>query len=110
MKNTARLTGTVAFVVAGVVGIAVAPTASADAADDQYLHTLQQHGLGWPSGQDQMMIDVGHAVCRDWSAGDTMSQTLGDVKKTLGLSNNGSGTIIGAATVAYCPEFRSQIP
>jgi hypothetical protein len=109
MKNMARLTGPIAVVVAGVVGVATAPIASADPADDQYLHTLQQHGLGWPSGQDQMMIDVGHAVCQDWTAGDTMAQTAKDVQKATGLSSNGSGTIIGAATAAYCPEFRSKM-
>jgi Protein of unknown function (DUF732) len=109
MKNTARLAGTVTFVVATVVGVAVAPIASADPADDQYLHILQQHGLGWPSGQEQMMIDVGHAVCTDWAGGDTMKQLATDVQKATGLSSNGSGTIIGAATAAYCPEFRSKM-
>jgi hypothetical protein len=109
MKNAARLTGPIAVVVAGIVGIATAPSASADPADDQYLHNLQQHGLGWPAGQDQMMIDVGHAVCTDWANGDTMKQLATDVQKATGLSSNGSGTIIGAATVAYCPEFRSKM-
>jgi Protein of unknown function (DUF732) len=109
MKNMARLPGTVAVVVAGVVGIAAAPIASADPADDQYLHTLQQHGLGWPSGTDQTMIDVGHAVCQDWTNGNTMAQTAKDVQKATGLSSGGSGTIIGAATIAYCPEFRSKM-
>lgn len=115
MKNTARLSGRVTVVVAGLlsagaVALAVAPLAQADPADDQYLQTLQRHGIGWPSGSDGMMINVGHAVCQDWSAGDTLAQTVGDVQKTLGLSNNGSGTIIGAATAAYCPEFRSKLP
>lgn len=109
MKSMARLTGSVAIVLAGVVVVAAAPIASADPADDQYLQTLQQHGLGWPSGSDQMMIDVGHAVCQDWAGGDTMAQTAKDVQKATGLSSNGSGTIIGAATVAYCPEFRTKM-
>lgn len=110
MKNTARWAGPVAAAVVGVVGIAAAPTAGADPADDQYLNSLQQHGIGWPSGSEEAMIRVGHAVCQDWAGGDTLAQTVGDVQKTLGLSNNGSGTIIGAATAAYCPEFRSKIP
>jgi hypothetical protein len=108
MKNMARLPGMVAVVVAGVVGVA-APVAHADPADDQYLHTLQQHGLGWPSGSEQTMIDVGHAVCQDWTNGNTMAQTAKDVQKATGLSSSGSGTIIGAATVSYCPEFRSKM-
>jgi Protein of unknown function (DUF732) len=109
MKSMARLAGPVATVLIGVTVIAAAPPASADPADDQYLHILQQHGLGWPSGQDQMMIDVGHAVCTDWASGDTMKQLATDVQKATGLSSNGSGTIIGAATAAYCPEFRSKM-
>jgi hypothetical protein len=109
MKNIALLPGTVALVMTGLVGIAAVPIARADAPDDQYLHILQQHGLGWPSGSEQMMIDVGHAVCQDWSAGDTMAQIAKDVGKATALSSNGSGTIIGAATVAYCPEFRSKM-
>ena len=110
MMYAARWAGMVAVLVAGFVGVTTAPIASADGADDQYLHTLQQHGIGWPGGQEQMMINVGHAVCQDWAGGDTLAQTVGDVSKTLGLSNNGSGTIIGAATAAYCPEFRSKLP
>jgi hypothetical protein len=55
------------------------------------------------------MINVGHAVCQDWAGGDTMAQTVADVQKALGLSTNGSGTVIGAATAAYCPEFRSKL-
>jgi Protein of unknown function (DUF732) len=110
MTNPARFIGLIGTVLAGVAVIATAGTASADQSDDTYLHTLQQHGLAWPPGSDQMMINAGHAVCQDWVAGDTMAQTLSDVKKATGLSNNGSGTIIGAATANYCPEFRSQIP
>ena len=109
MKSMARLTGPVTAVLVGVAVIAAAPPASADPADDQYLHILQQHGLGWPSGQEQMMIDVGHAVCTDWAGGDTMKQLATEVQKATGLSSNGSGTIIGAATAAYCPEFRSKM-
>jgi hypothetical protein len=109
MKNTARLTRPIAVVLAGVVVIVGAPTANADAADDAYLRALTQRGLSWPNGSDQIMIDVGRAVCQDWAGGDTMAQTVGDVQKALGLSTNGSGTVIGAATAAYCPEYRSKL-
>jgi Protein of unknown function (DUF732) len=109
MKNTARLAGPIAAAVAGLVSIAAAPTASADPADDAYLQTLQQHGLGWANGADGTMTNVGHAVCSDFAGGDTMSQTVQDVKKSLGLSNSGAGTIIGAAVANYCPENRSKM-
>src|SRR3984957_5799725 len=106
MKNAQRLAGPIAAVAVGLVAIAAAPTASADPADDAYLQTLQQHGLTWANGADGTMINVGHAVCSDFAGGDTMSQTVQDVKKSLGVSNNGAGTIIGAAVANYCPENR----
>jgi hypothetical protein len=55
------------------------------------------------------MINVGHAVCQDFDGGDTMAQTVGDVKKALGVSNPGAGTIVGAAIANYCPENRSKM-
>src|SRR6201999_3825319 len=100
MKSMARLTGLVAVVVAGFVGLAAAPVASADPADDQYLHILQQHGLGWPSGQEQMMIDVGHAVCTDWAGGATMKQIATEVQKATGLSSKRTGCATGATRVS----------
>jgi hypothetical protein len=109
MKNTARLTGPIAVVLAVIVVIVGAPTANADPADDAYLRALTQRGLSWANGSEQTMINVGHAVCQDWAAGDTMAQTVTDVQKALGLSTNGSGTVIGAATAAYCPEYRSKL-
>jgi Protein of unknown function (DUF732) len=109
MKNTARWAGPTAAAVAVLVGIAAAPTASADPADDAYLQTLQQHGLGWAPGADGTMINVGRAVCSDFAGGDTMSQTVQDVKKSLGVSSSGAGTIIGAAIANYCPENRSKM-
>ncbi|OBA57598.1 hypothetical protein A5647_23685 [Mycobacterium sp. 1100029.7] len=106
------MAGPIAAAVAGLLGsvlIQSAPIAHADPADDNYLQTLQQRGLSWAPGQDQTMINVGHAVCQDFGGGDTMEQTVGDVKKALGVSNNGAGTIVGAAVAAYCPENRSKM-
>lgn len=108
MKNTAWLAGRIAAVAAGLFAVAVAPIANADPADDTYLHALQQRGLSWPAGQDQMMINAGHAVCQDFDAGDTMAQTVDDVKKALGVSNTGAGSIIGTAINVYCPGNRSK--
>jgi hypothetical protein len=109
MKKTARLAGPLAVVVAGVVGIAIAPIASADPADDQYLQTLRTRGLGWANGADQTMINVGHAVCTDFDGGDTAAQTIGDVKKSVGLSSGGANIIVGAAVAAYCPQNRAKL-
>ena len=110
MKSVARLTGPVAVLVAGFIGIAAPPAASADPADDQYLQTLRLRGLGWADGADQTMINVGRAVCTDFDGGDTATQTIGDVKKSsLGLSSGGASIIVGAAVAAYCPQYRSKL-
>lgn len=109
MKNTARLASPIAAVVTALVAIAAAPNASADPVDDAYLQKLQQQGLSWPDGQGQTLINAGHAVCQDFDAGDTMAQTVDDVKKALGVSNNGAGSIIGAAVGNYCPQNRSKL-
>lgn len=109
MKNTARLAAPIAAVATGLLVIAAAPIANADGADDAYLQTLQQRGLSWAAGQEQTMINVGHAVCQDFDGGDSMGQTVQDVKKALGVSNPGAGSIIGAAIANYCPENRSKM-
>lgn len=107
MKKAGRLAAPVAVVVAGVVGLATAPLASADPADDQYLLTLKTRGLGWTN--DQTMINIGHAVCTDFDGGDTATQTIGDVKKSLQISSGGANIIVGAAVAAYCPQNRSKL-
>ena len=107
MKKAARLTGPVAVVVAGLVGLTTAPIASADPADDQYLQTLKTRGLGWTN--DQTMINIGHAVCADFGGGDTAAQTINDVKKSAGVSSGGANIIVGAAVAAYCPENRAKL-
>lgn len=109
MNITARLSGPIAVGLAAFVVVATAPTANADPADDNFLRALTQRGLSWPGCNDQTMINVGHAVCADWAGGDTMAQTVDDVQKALGVSTNGAGTVIGAATASYCPEFRSKM-
>jgi hypothetical protein len=109
MKKTARLAGPIAAVVSGLLAITAASVANADPTDDAYLQRLQQVGLSWPNDQGQTMINVGHAVCQDFDGGDTMAQTVDDVKKALGVSNNGAGSIVGAAVANYCPQNRSKL-
>jgi hypothetical protein len=109
MKNPARLTGAIAVALGGLC-MGAAPIANADIADDAYLHALTQNGITWANGSDSTMISVGHAVCQDWSGGNTLDQTVTDVRKALGLSDGGTGTVIGAATAAYCPQYQSKLP
>lgn len=73
MNNTTSSRGSIAVGMAALVVLAAAPAANADPADDNFLRALNQRGLTWPSGNDQTMINVGHAVCADWAGGDTMA-------------------------------------
>jgi hypothetical protein len=108
MKKTARLTGPLAAVLGGIAVIA-APIVNADTADDAYLQALKDKGITWPSGSDQTMTQIGHAVCTDWSKGFTFEQTLADAKSGLPqLADASLGKIMGAATGAYCPAYSSK--
>jgi Protein of unknown function (DUF732) len=108
MKKTARFTAPLAAVLGGIAVIA-APLASADSADDGYLQALRDKGITWPSDKDQTMVNIGHAVCTDWSHGMTFDQTFADAKSGLPQLQDASlARIMGAATGAYCPQYSSK--
>ena len=107
MKNTARLTGSLAAVL-GIITVFAAPIANADSADDAFLQTLTKSGITWPNGSDSTMVKVGHAVCTDWSNGFTFEQTLADAKKGLGIDDKPAAQIMGAATGVYCPQYQGK--
>lgn len=108
MKNTARLTGPLAAVL-GAIAVIAAPIAYADSTDDAYLQTLKDKGITWPSGSDQTIVQIGHAVCADWSKGFTFDQTLADAKSALTqLADTSIAKIMGAATGVYCPQYSSK--
>lgn len=108
MKKTARLAGPFAAVL-GAIGVMAAPIANADATDDAYLQTLKDKGITWPSGSDQTMLQIGHAVCADWSKGFTFEQTLADAKSGMPqLADTSLAKIMGAATGTYCSQYSSK--
>lgn len=107
MKNTTRLTCSLAAGLAGMAVIA-APMANADATDDVFLQALGQQGISFPNLSNQTIVNAGHGVCQDWTNGATLAQTLADVKSALGLTDNNSGYFIGAATQSYCPQYVSK--
>ena len=87
--------------------VVTAPLAHADA-DSAYLGALSGHGITWSS--DSTVIAVGHAVCTDWAAGNTLQQTYSDVRSALtNLSDDSVAFLIGAATGAYCPQYESKV-
>jgi Protein of unknown function (DUF732) len=109
MKKTSRLTGPLAAVLGGVA-VMVTPIASADPTDDSYLQSLQDKGITWPTGSEQTMIQIGHAVCGDWSKGFTFDQTLADAKSGLPqLADTSIAKIIGVATGEYCFQYSSKL-
>ena len=108
MKSTTRLTGPLAALL-GVIAAITAPIANADSADDGYLQALKEKGITWPNGSDQTMIQIGHAVCGDWTKGFTFDQTLADAKSGLPqLADASVAKIMGAATGAYCPQYQNK--
>jgi Protein of unknown function (DUF732) len=108
MKNTARLTGPLAAVL-GSMALLAAPVAGADSADQAYLQTLKDNGITWANGSDQTMVQMGRAVCADWSKGLTFEQTLADAKSALPqLADASVAKIMGTATGVYCPQYSSK--
>ena len=108
MNKTARLTGLIAAVLGGVA-VMTAPIVSADSTDDAYMQTLKDKGITWPNGGDQTMLQIGHAVCADWSKGFTFEQTLADAKSAMPqLADTSVAKIMGAATGTYCSQYSSK--
>ncbi|BBZ45527.1 DUF732 domain-containing protein [Mycobacterium parmense] len=108
MNNIARLAGPFAVILGGIA-LAVAPIAGADSTDDTYLQTLKDKGITWPGGSDQAMVQIGHAVCADWSKGLTFEQTLADAKSGMPqLADTSIAKIMGAATGSYCSQYSSK--
>jgi hypothetical protein len=108
MKNTARLTRPLAVLLGGIA-IVSAPLANADSTDDVYLQTLKDKGITWPSGSDQTMIQIAHAVCGDWSQGLTFEQSLANAKSALPqLADTSLAKIMGVATGSYCSQYSSK--
>ena len=108
MKNTARLTGPLAAALAGIALVG-APIANADVADDVFLQALRDNGITWRIGSDQTMIQIGRAVCANWSNGFTFEQALAEARSALPqLADSAIGRIMGAATGAYCPQYQNK--
>jgi Protein of unknown function (DUF732) len=108
MKKTVRFAGPLAAVLGGIAVFA-APIATADSADDAFLQTLKDKGITWPNGGDSTMVQIGHAVCTDWSKGMTFEQTLADAKSGMPqLADTSLAKIMGASTGVYCPQYSSK--
>lgn len=96
---------------AGTLGLAAllaAGTANAASADDQYLGTLQQQGIGF--GDPQSAIAVAHHACDALG----MGMTPADISAKIAGANGGidrqtAVVIVVDAAQAYCPQFVHQM-
>jgi hypothetical protein len=71
--------------------------------EENFLKYISDHGISWPSGKTQTVIDTGKAVCTDWQNGATLAQEVTDLKRAAGWTDDQAATFVGAATGAFCP-------
>ena len=93
----------------GLVALLTAGTASAEAADAQFLGALQQQGIGF--GDTQSAITVAHHTCDALSQGMTSS----DISNTLAGTNaridrQTAVLIVVDAAKACCPSTYTRWP
>ena len=91
----------------GILGLATllaAGTANAATADDQFLGTLQQQGIGFSSPQSA--IGVAHHVCTALGQGMEPSQISQQmVGANSQLDQQTAVLIIVDAAQSYCPQY-----
>lgn len=91
----------------GLAALLAAGTANASA-DDQYLGTLQQQGIGF--GDPQSAIKVAHHVCDALGQGMTPADISGNIAGANGGIDRQTAVIIVVdAAQAYCPQFVHQM-
>ena len=97
----------VLFVLVTLVSFAgvAAPTAHADAVDDNFLSALKAKGINFASGQ--AAIIAGHEVCDELDLGRQPSDVANDVTKNSNLDGYHAGFFVGASIAAYCPRHNS---
>jgi hypothetical protein len=98
-------------IAAGMIGMAAlfaAGTANASAADDQFLATLQQQGVGF--GDPQSAINVAHRACDALGQGMTPADISGNIAgANRGINRQVAVLIVVDAAHAYCPQFVHQM-
>jgi len=84
-----------------LVGVA-APTAHADAVDNNFLAALKAKGINFAS--PQAAIIAGHEVCDELDLGRQPSDVATDVTKNSNLDGYHGGFFVGASIAAFCPR------
>ena len=97
-----------AAVACAAVALATAPFAAAAPSDD-FLDLIADDGISWAPEDTPAVIDTGHAVCTDWDNGASFSKEVADLQSVTDWTDGQIGTFIGAATGAFCPEYRYKL-
>ena len=84
-----------------LVGLA-APTAYADAVDNNFLAALKAKGINVES--PQKAIIAGHMVCHQLDMGRQPSDVANDVSKNSNLDGYHAGFFVGVSIAAFCPR------
>lgn len=98
----------IATLFAVLVGaITLAPVASANPQDDEFLQAMSSVGLVSDDGPGGLLREA-HQVCADRASGYSDLITATRVSKgNPGLGMDGAGFIVAAAEHVYCPQFSS---
>jgi uncharacterized protein DUF732 len=96
---------------AGALSVAAllsAGAANAEAADDQFLGTLAQQGIGF--GSPQTAITVAHHVCEALDQGMEPSEISQHIAGANSRIDGHTALVITVdAAVSYCPQFTHQM-
>lgn len=84
----------------------VAPSASADTVEDQFLATLQAGGFNLiDDATSQALVELGYGLCSGLDAGASPTDAYLDLLENTEWPDTGVGYFIGAATSSFCPEY-----
>ena len=89
----------------GLVAVA-APTAHADAVDNNFVNALQSKGITFASAQ--AAIQAGHQVCDELDQGKATQDSANDVMQQSSLDGYHAGFFVGVSVAAFCPRHSGQ--
>jgi poly(3-hydroxybutyrate) depolymerase len=104
MKTTLAASAATLF---AAVALAAGPAASATPADDEFLKVIADGGINLPA--DKALAGA-HGICKDWEDGVPLSKEVSDFQKVTSWTDYQIGVFIGAATLEYCPQYKSNLP
>jgi hypothetical protein len=89
------------------VAVLLTPHAKADATDDAFIATLDDHGIRYPSRE--YAIRGAKAICAALDSGTTAVAVAAEVDRVSGLTTEHAGFLTGAAIAAFCPWHLDQL-